>query len=64
MYESATVTDLIPRPNHIRARLSELAAEADLLRGVLRLWEHRECGRALLRRQSGRPTQCQEVSRG
>jgi hypothetical protein len=42
--------DTIPDPPAIRSRLSELAAEADLLRALLRLLERRECGRYLLRR--------------
>jgi hypothetical protein len=57
MPESAappTITDYIPDPQHIRARLSDLAAEADLLRALLRLLERRECGRRLMRRKRQR----------
>lgn len=54
---AAPLTDTLPDPPTIRARLTELAAEAELLRALLRLWEHRECGRELLRRRrrAGRP---------
>lgn len=48
------VTDALPEPAAIRARLSDLAAEADLLRGLLRLLERRECGRRVLRRRAAR----------
>jgi hypothetical protein len=47
----ATLIDRIPDPQHIRARLTDLAAEADLLRALLRLLERRECGRRMLRRR-------------
>jgi hypothetical protein len=47
----ATLLDRLPEPPAIRARLSDLAAEADLLRALLRLLEQRECGRHLLRRR-------------
>jgi hypothetical protein len=43
--------DALPDPPAIRSRLSELAAEADLLRALLRLWERRECGQRVLRRR-------------
>jgi hypothetical protein len=46
-----SLTDILPDPPAIRARLADLAAEADLLRALLRLLEHRECGRHLLRRR-------------
>jgi hypothetical protein len=62
MVEAPTLTpilDAIPPPPLIRARLSDLAAEADLLRALLRLLEQRECGRHLLRRRRAR----QEVAR-
>jgi hypothetical protein len=45
------IIDQLPDPPVIRARLSDLAAEADLLRALLRLWESRECGRTILRRR-------------
>jgi hypothetical protein len=45
------ILEALPAPQHIRARLSELAAEADLLRALLRLLERRECGRQLCRRR-------------
>ena len=55
MPEQTPILDRIPDPRTIRGRLSELAAEADLLRALLRLLEHRECGRHLVRRrQAGR----------
>jgi hypothetical protein len=44
--------DTIPDPQTIRARLSDLAAETDLLRALLRLLERRECGRHLMRRRA------------
>jgi hypothetical protein len=44
----------IPDPPAIRARLSDLAAEADLLRALLRLLEQRECGRHLMRCRANR----------
>jgi hypothetical protein len=47
--------DAIPHPQTIRARLSDLASEADLLRALLRLLEHRECGRRVLRRRAAVP---------
>jgi hypothetical protein len=53
------ILDALPDPCMIRGRLSDLAAEADLLRALLRLMERRECGRRLLRRQRER----QEVRR-
>jgi hypothetical protein len=49
-----SITDALPDPPAIRARLSDLAAEADLLRALLRLLERRECGRRLLRRRRER----------
>jgi hypothetical protein len=52
--------DALPDPSTIRARLSELSTEADLLRALLRLLERRECGRRLMRGRRVR----QEVSRG
>jgi len=48
----SSITDALPDPPVIRARLSDLAAEADLLRSLLRLLERRECGRHLLRRRA------------
>lgn len=48
------ILDAIPDPPAIRARLSELAAEADLLRALLRLLEGRECGRHLMQRRKSR----------
>jgi hypothetical protein len=45
-----TPLDALPDPSAIRARLTDLAAEADLLRALLRLLEQRECGRRLMRR--------------
>jgi hypothetical protein len=48
------ILDALPDPPVIRARLSDLAAEADLLRALLRLLEQRECGRRLLRRRRER----------
>jgi hypothetical protein len=56
-----SITDSLPGPPAIRARLSDLAAEADLLRALLRLWEERECGRRLLRRRAA--AERQEASR-
>ena len=53
------ILDVLPAPPIIRARLSDLAAEADLLRALLRLLEQRECGRHLMRRRKTR----QEVAR-
>jgi hypothetical protein len=47
-----SITETLPDPAAIRARLTDLAAEADLLRGLLRLWEQRECGRRVLRRRA------------
>ena len=47
----ATPIDLLPDPPTIRARLSDLVVEADMLRALLRLWERRECGRRMLRRR-------------
>ena len=52
--------DLIPEPDAIRRRLSELACEANLLRALLRLWESRECGRYVLQQRRRRQQQ-QEV---
>jgi hypothetical protein len=46
-----SIADALPDPRAIRARLSDLAAEADVLRALLRLLEQRECGRRLLRRR-------------
>lgn len=43
--------ELVPDPSAIRARLSELWAEREYLRALLRLLERRECGRELLRRR-------------
>jgi hypothetical protein len=48
------ILDALPDPPVIRARLSDLAAEADLLRALLRLLEQRECGRRLMRRRKAR----------
>lgn len=48
------ILDALPDPPLIRSRLSDLAAEADLLRALLRLLEQRECGRRLLRRRRER----------
>jgi hypothetical protein len=45
------ILDALPGPGAIRERLSELASEADLLRGLLRLLEKRECGRYFLRKR-------------
>jgi hypothetical protein len=45
------IVESLPDPTTIRARLSDLAAETELLRALLRLWEHRECGRRVLRRR-------------
>ena len=53
------ILDVLPTPSIIRERLSDLAAEADLLRALLRLLEHRECGQQLMRRRKAR----QEVAR-
>jgi hypothetical protein len=53
------ILNVLPAPPAIRARLSDLAAEADLLRALLRLLERRECGRHLMRRRQTR----REVSR-
>jgi hypothetical protein len=49
---SPTPAELLPDPPAIRARLSDLAAEAELLRALLRLLERRECGRRLMRRRA------------
>ncbi len=46
-----SITDALPDPPAIRARLSDLAAESDLLRALLRRLEQRECGRQLMRRR-------------
>jgi hypothetical protein len=46
------ITDALPEPAAIRARLSDLAAETDLLRALLRLLEQRHCGRRVLRRRA------------
>jgi hypothetical protein len=59
--EPPSITDALPDPPAIRARLSDLAAEANLLRALLRLLEHRECGRRVLRRR--RAADRQEVAR-
>jgi hypothetical protein len=48
------ILDALPDPPAIRARLSDLAAEADFLRALLRLLEQRECGRHLLQRRRAR----------
>ncbi len=48
---SQSILDAIPDPPVIRARLSDIAVEADLLRALLRLLEERECGRQLMRRR-------------
>jgi hypothetical protein len=48
---SASLTDSIPDPPTIRTRLRDLAAEANFLRALLRLLEHRECGRRVLQRR-------------
>ncbi len=48
----STPLDAIPDPPVIRARLSALAAESNLLRALLRLLEQRECGRRLMRRRA------------
>ena len=48
------ILDVLPAPPIIRARLSDLAAEVDLLRSLLRLLEQRECGRHLMRRRKAR----------
>jgi hypothetical protein len=45
------ILEKLPEPQLIRSRLSELAAEANFLRALLRLFEERECGRRLLRQQ-------------
>jgi hypothetical protein len=47
-----STTYALPDPPTIRARLSDLAAEANLLRALLRLLEHRECGRRVLRHRA------------
>jgi hypothetical protein len=57
-YPTCDPLDALPDPRTIRARLSDLSAEADLLRALLRLLERRECGRSVLRRRALR----QEVS--
>jgi hypothetical protein len=54
-----SITDALPEPPAIRARLSDLMAEADLLRALLRLLEQRECGRRLMRQR--RAAERQEV---
>jgi hypothetical protein len=56
----SSITETLPDPPAIRSRLSDLTAEADLLRALLRLLEHRECGRRVLRR---RAVDRQEVSK-
>jgi hypothetical protein len=56
----APILDCLPDPPTIRARLTDLTAEADLLRALLRLLERRECGRHLLRRR--RPAERTEVA--
>ena len=48
---SPSITDTLPEPPAIRARLTDLAAETDFLRAMLRLLEKRECGRRLMRRR-------------
>jgi hypothetical protein len=48
------IIESLPDPPTIRRRLSDLAAETDLLRALLRLLEHRECGRHLRRRRTAR----------
>jgi hypothetical protein len=52
------ILDVLPEPAVIRSRLSDLVAETDLLRALLRLLEQRECGKHILRRRRQR----QEVS--
>jgi hypothetical protein len=52
--DQTPILDRIPDPHTIRGRLSDLAAEADLLRALLRLLERRECGRHLMRRRQAR----------
>jgi hypothetical protein len=47
----SSITDRLPDPPAIRSRLSDLAAEADFLRALLRLLEKRECGRHLMQRR-------------
>jgi hypothetical protein len=59
MTTAKPILDTIPDPPMIRRRLSDLAAEANFLRGLLRLLEQRECGRRLMRYRTGR----QEVYR-
>jgi hypothetical protein len=49
--EPNPILEKLPEPQMIRSRLSDLAAEADFLRALLRLFERRECGRRLLRQQ-------------
>jgi hypothetical protein len=51
----------LPDPPIIRERLSEIAEEADLLRALLHILQHRECGRRVLRRRR-RAAAHQEVS--
>jgi hypothetical protein len=46
---ASPIVERLPEPEQIRARLSELAAESDLLRAMLRLLERRECGRRVMR---------------
>ncbi len=46
-----SVTDSVPNPEQIRERLSDITAEADFLRGLLRLYEGRECGRRVLQQR-------------
>jgi hypothetical protein len=43
--------DRLPEPRQIRERLSEIAAEANLLRSLLRVVEGSESGRRVLRRR-------------
>ena len=50
--------DSIPEPQAIRARLTDLVAEAEMLRALLRLLERRECGRRLIRRRHPRREVC------
>jgi hypothetical protein len=54
MPDPSSITDAIPDPTIIRTRLSDLVAEVDLLRALLRLLERRECGRHLMRRRRSR----------
>jgi hypothetical protein len=57
MVKTPSPVETIPEPAHIRSRLTELAAEANFLRALLRLVENTRSGQRLLRRR------CESVQR-